>query len=112
MVKAHKVAGDGNGEAMHSQIYFVVTRFRADRGVGAGAEISSGSGTGGFILVVDTFCEGEVQVCDERGRRSGGRGSGSGVCAGVLGGGHCDVSDGDGCSMCHARSPGVGVVKW
>jgi hypothetical protein len=61
-----------------------------------GTEDSSGDGAGGFVFVVDAGCEGKVQACDERRRGDGNRGSGSGVCAGVFGGGHCDASDGDG----------------
>jgi hypothetical protein len=70
--------------------------------MGMGAEDSGGGGAGGFILIIDTFCKGKVQACNERGRRSGDRGSGSGVCAGVFRGGHCDALDGDGkCGYCH-----------
>jgi hypothetical protein len=95
-VKAHEVTWDGNREAVHGQVDLIVTRFRAGRGVGVGAKDSGGDGTGGFVFVVDAGCEGKVQARDERRRGGRDRGSRSGVCAGVFGGGHCDASDGGG----------------
>jgi hypothetical protein len=68
-VKAYEVTWDGNREAVHGQVDLVVTRFRAGRRVGVGAEDSGGDGTGGFVFVVDAGCEGKVQARDERRRR-------------------------------------------